>query len=98
MILLAELGRAKGIEPSYAAWEAAVLPLNYARVRWTVSLAADRDAGRLWHAARSVGRGRQTDRHLRTGLLASGPTPTFASHLGAPFANVGEGPPASYCC
>ncbi len=23
--------RAKGIEPSYAAWEAAVLPLNYAR-------------------------------------------------------------------
>ena len=24
--------RAKGIEPSYAAWEAAVLPLNYARV------------------------------------------------------------------
>jgi hypothetical protein len=31
MILLAELERAKGIEPSYAAWEAAVLPLNYAR-------------------------------------------------------------------
>ncbi len=30
------LERAKGIEPSYAAWEAAVLPLNYARVlgRW----------------------------------------------------------------
>ena len=25
--------RAKGIEPSYAAWEAAVLPLNYARGR-----------------------------------------------------------------
>lgn len=25
--------RAKGIEPSYAAWEAAVLPLNYARNR-----------------------------------------------------------------
>jgi hypothetical protein len=24
-------GSAKGIEPSYAAWEAAVLPLNYAR-------------------------------------------------------------------
>jgi hypothetical protein len=24
--------RAKGIEPSYAAWEAAVLPLNYARI------------------------------------------------------------------
>jgi hypothetical protein len=27
----AGLERAKGIEPSYAAWEAAVLPLNYAR-------------------------------------------------------------------
>ena len=26
------LERAKGIEPSYAAWEAAVLPLNYARL------------------------------------------------------------------
>jgi hypothetical protein len=29
---LQELERAKGIEPSYAAWDAAVLPLNYARV------------------------------------------------------------------
>jgi hypothetical protein len=28
------LERAKGIEPSYAAWEAAVLPLNYARGRF----------------------------------------------------------------
>ena len=27
------LERAKGIEPSYEAWEAAVLPLNYARGR-----------------------------------------------------------------
>ena len=25
--------RVKGIEPSYAAWEAAVLPLNYTRGR-----------------------------------------------------------------
>ena len=25
--------RAKGIEPSYEAWEASVLPLNYARSR-----------------------------------------------------------------
>ncbi len=24
--------RVKGIEPSYAAWEAAVLPLNYTRI------------------------------------------------------------------
>jgi hypothetical protein len=29
---LQSLERAKGIEPSYAAWEAAVLPLNYARI------------------------------------------------------------------
>lgn len=26
------LERAKGIEPSYRAWEALVLPLNYARI------------------------------------------------------------------
>ena len=31
-----ELERAKGIEPSYAAWEAAVLPLNYARVPYPI--------------------------------------------------------------
>src|SRR5437016_11439698 len=31
--LMRYLERAKGIEPSYAAWEAAVLPLNYARNR-----------------------------------------------------------------
>jgi hypothetical protein len=30
-VLAKYLERAKGIEPSYAAWEAAVLPLNYAR-------------------------------------------------------------------
>ena len=29
---LIELERVKGIEPSYEAWEAAVLPLNYTRV------------------------------------------------------------------
>ncbi len=28
------LERAKGIEPSYRAWEALVLPLNYARLGW----------------------------------------------------------------
>ena len=27
-----DLERVKGIEPSYEAWEAAVLPLNYTRV------------------------------------------------------------------
>ena len=27
-----EMERVKGIEPSYAAWEAAVLPLNYTRI------------------------------------------------------------------
>ena len=29
---LSILERVKGIEPSYAAWEAAVLPLNYTRI------------------------------------------------------------------
>ena len=29
--LQGKLERVKGIEPSYAAWEAAVLPLNYTR-------------------------------------------------------------------
>jgi voltage-gated sodium channel len=42
------LERAKGIEPSYAAWEAAVLPLNYARAGRTIAsrqaLASDRHA------------------------------------------------------
>ncbi len=28
---IGELERVKGIEPSYEAWEAAVLPLNYTR-------------------------------------------------------------------
>jgi hypothetical protein len=28
--------RVKGIEPSYAAWEAAVLPLNYTRIAISV--------------------------------------------------------------
>ena len=30
--LCSDVERAKGIEPSYSAWEADVLPLNYARV------------------------------------------------------------------
>ena len=34
--------RAKGIEPSYAAWEAAVLPLNYARSRLIAWFIRDR--------------------------------------------------------
>lgn len=31
LLALKPLERAKGIEPSYRAWEALVLPLNYAR-------------------------------------------------------------------
>ncbi len=30
--------RVKGIEPSYAAWEAAVLPLNYTRMKSVLNL------------------------------------------------------------
>ena len=31
--LFRDVERVKGIEPSYEAWEAAVLPLNYTRVK-----------------------------------------------------------------
>ena len=31
-----EVERVKGIEPSYAAWEAAVLPLNYTRTQASI--------------------------------------------------------------
>src|SRR5271166_5121989 len=34
------LERAEGIEPTYAAWEAAVLPLNYARNAWLANICA----------------------------------------------------------
>ena len=33
-----DLERVKGIEPSYAAWEAAVLPLNYTRMKTGLNL------------------------------------------------------------
>jgi hypothetical protein len=37
------LERVKGIEPSYAAWEAAVLPLNYTRLAAALqAICADR--------------------------------------------------------
>jgi hypothetical protein len=32
-----QMERVKGIEPSYAAWEAAVLPLNYTRILFVLS-------------------------------------------------------------
>ncbi len=38
--------RVKGIEPSYAAWEAAVLPLNYTRKRLAVLLARRSDVSK----------------------------------------------------
>ena len=31
--------RVKGIEPSYAAWKAAVLPLNYTRMKGSYTMA-----------------------------------------------------------
>src|SRR3954451_13397293 len=43
------LERAKGIEPSYAAWEAAVLPLNYARGRLRIPSIAGRLVLSLFH-------------------------------------------------
>ena len=41
------LERVKGIEPSYEAWEAAVLPLNYTRI---AQLALIIKVNRLWPA------------------------------------------------
>ncbi len=38
--------RVKGIEPSYAAWEAAVLPLNYTRVEFGLWIGGLRLASR----------------------------------------------------
>jgi hypothetical protein len=39
------LERVKGIEPSYEAWEAAVLPLNYTRIGHEFSAADDDVSG-----------------------------------------------------
>jgi hypothetical protein len=51
------LERAKGIEPSYAAWEAAVLPLNYARgtVPASVSMISENRYPLCGNAALKVG-------------------------------------------
>ena len=35
LVGLQEVERVKGIEPSYAVWKTAVLPLNYTRIRST---------------------------------------------------------------
>ena len=44
--------RVKGIEPSYAAWEAAVLPLNYTRMGAVILwLAASASWVKEWFAA-----------------------------------------------
>jgi hypothetical protein len=37
-LCLKKMERVKGIEPSYEAWEAAVLPLNYTRMQAIVSV------------------------------------------------------------
>ncbi len=53
------LERAKGIEPSYAAWEAAVLPLNYARAAFTLARRALRfNAGGIGSRRAVAGCGR----------------------------------------
>ena len=40
MVAGSGLERVKGIEPSYAAWEAAVLPLNYTRMHVALRIPA----------------------------------------------------------
>src|SRR5690606_29230830 len=39
--------RVKGIEPSYAAWEAAVLPLNYTRIEEVILAQTKQGSGRI---------------------------------------------------
>ena len=59
--------RAKGIEPSYAAWEAAVLPLNYARDRPSLADLAP-------SAKRSVSRSRFTVNFQKFQMRGRSPT------------------------
>jgi hypothetical protein len=66
------LERAKGIEPSYAAWEAAVLPLNYARVPASVYQS-------FGHAA-TKGAASRRERDV----ASSGKTPARAPYQGHP--------------
>ena len=42
-----EVERVKGIEPSYAAWEAAVLPLNYTRIEEVILAQTKQGSGRI---------------------------------------------------
>src|SRR4051812_48212479 len=55
----AALERVKGIEPSYAAWEAAVLPLNYTRA--AAACAVYRSAGQRRNPAMLLAQIVQTD-------------------------------------
>ena len=58
-LLTAGVERVKGIEPSYSAWEADVLPLNYTRM--------DRTTMILAHSAEKIkrGEGKKTDRIVK---------------------------------
>ena len=75
------LERAKGIEPSYAAWEAAVLPLNYTRKINYLSLFAVS----VWHVSST-----------RFGGTETFPTPASVlqsrrqTELWLPFADAGR--------
>ena len=61
--------RIKGVEPSYAAWEAAVLPMNYIRISFNVAAwpAFAKDKGKQTakfaqgKAPHSGGQGKQQD-------------------------------------
>ena len=69
------LERVKGIEPSYAAWEAAVLPLNYTRTHAMVANATARIVAlplALWQFARAGCGGAAC---YNFALLSSRPTP-----------------------
>lgn len=58
------LERVKGIEPSYAAWEAAVLPLNYTRIPLLYNL-----PDRAWQSLHAHCHARRIDHQSFDGTL-----------------------------
>ena len=64
--------RVKGIEPSYAVWETAVLPLNYTRdLRGLIARRADLSTEKFWRLSRTLALIAPAGKGLRSAGLAS---------------------------
>ena len=92
------LERAKGIEPSYAAWEAAVLPLNYARAAVLLAMLARKGniLRLVWRSVRrSMGGLTATDKLAYTAQgLARSPSPRTAITMGGSMTTAMTDTPA----